>query len=212
MQLNALTPTGDIPRRDMPEALALPVQVASGICRDPLMDRLIRALLPAQEASVVLRGFYTDALHSALLKRLADLRDDAASNAGGRTPTRLPAWRLKRVSDYVEANLDGPLSLPALANVAGLSCMYFASQFRLATGMRPHDYVVRRRIQRAKAMLSETSTPIVDVALGVGFQSQSHFTTVFKHITGFTPQRWRTVHGLPTKRRIEPAPMALLMQ
>jgi hypothetical protein len=59
-----------------------PVQVTSGICRDPLMERLVRALLPAEEAGVVLLGFYTDAFHSTLLKRLADLRNNTSSSAG----------------------------------------------------------------------------------------------------------------------------------
>jgi AraC-like DNA-binding protein len=196
MRLNALAQSGDVPQSVLPEAQVFSGQVASGICRDPLMERLVRALLPADEAGVVLRGFYTDALHAALLKRLADLRGDTDPDPGGRRSVKLPAWRLKRVSEYVETNLGSPLSLAGLAKAAGLSSMYFAAQFRLATGMRPHDYVVRRRIQRAKAMLSDAGTPIVDVALSVGFQSQSHFTTVFKRIVGFTPQRWRAVRDV----------------
>jgi AraC-like DNA-binding protein len=169
---------------------------ASGsvIRRDPLIERLVRAILPAKDAGEVLRGFYTEALHAALLKRLADLRGDTNSGAGVRRSMPLPAWRLKRVSDFVDANLDRALSLAALAEAAGLSRMYFAAQFRRATGMRPHDYVVRRRIQRAKVMLSQPGSRIVDTAFSVGFQSQSHFTTVFKRIAGVTPQRWRSAH------------------
>ena len=69
--------------------------------------------------------------------------------------------------------------------------MHFASLFRKATGLRPHDYVVRRRVEQAQVLLSESPTPIVDIALNVGFQSQSHFTTVFKRVLGITPHRWR---------------------
>jgi len=191
MLMNAFARDGDVPQSGPPAVLLFPVQVTSGICRDPLLERLVRALLPAEDADVVLRGFYTDAFHSTLLKRLADLRNDKGSGPGGAKSTQLPAWRLKRVTDYVEANLDSELPLAALAKEAGLSSMYFAAQFRHATGMRPHEYVVRQRIRCAKAMLRETSTPIVEVAFSVGFQSQSHFTTVFKRIVGFTPERWR---------------------
>jgi AraC-like DNA-binding protein len=69
--------------------------------------------------------------------------------------------------------------------------MYFARQFRAATGMRPHDYVLRKRIERAQLMLAVTPNALVDVALSVGFQTQAHFTTVFKGIVGITPCRWR---------------------
>jgi AraC-like DNA-binding protein len=163
----------------------------AGICRDPLMDRMVRALLPEKEASEVLRGFYTDALHATLLKRLADLRGDADGRSSRRKSIPLPTWRLKRVYEYVEANLEDRIPLVDLAKAAGLSPMHFAAQFRIATGFRPHGYVVHRRIQQARVSLSGSDTPIVDVALSVGFQTQAHFTTVFKRIVGFTPKRWR---------------------
>ena len=103
----------------------------------------------------------------------------------------LPDWRLSRVVAYVEANLAEPISLADLAVVAGMSRMYFASQFRAATGLKPHDYVLRKRIERAQHLLSGTSEALVEVALAVGFQTQAHFTTVFKKLVGATPRRWR---------------------
>jgi len=163
--------------------------------RDPVMDRLVRALLPEAQASEVLRGFYTDALHTTLLKRLADLRGDTDTKTTRRRSTPLPTWRLKRVYEYVEANLEDRIALSGLARAAGLSRMHFAAQFRVATGMRPHDYVIHRRIQHARALLSNPEASIVDVALSVGFQTQAHFTTVFKRIVGFTPRRWRLLRS-----------------
>ena len=100
-------------------------------------------------------------------------------------------WRLRRVAEYVEAHLTSRLTLQKLASVAGLSRMHFAAQFKLATGMSPHQFVLNRRIERAKTMLVETAEELVGVALGVGFQSQAHFTTVFKRFVGETPHRWR---------------------
>jgi AraC family transcriptional regulator len=73
--------------------------------------------------------------------------------------------------------------------------MHFAAQFRVATGMSPHSYVTHRRILRAKTMLSETTMPIADVALCVGFKTQPHFTTVFRHHVGYTPRHWRMLRG-----------------
>lgn len=87
----------------------------------------------------------------------------------------LPKWRLQRVQEYIDAHLDSALSLSDLASVVGLSRMHFAAQFRGATGYRPHEFFLSRRIEKAKAIMSDTSAPIAEVALSVGFQAQSHF-------------------------------------
>jgi AraC-like DNA-binding protein len=71
--------------------------------------------------------------------------------------------------------------------------MHFASQFRAATNLRPHEFVLRRRVQRAEELLQNTTTPIVEIALSIGFQTQAHFTTIFKRFVGSTPHRWRAV-------------------
>jgi AraC-like DNA-binding protein len=107
----------------------------------------------------------------------------------------LHKWRLIRVLGYIDANIAEPITLANLAAAAGLSRMYFARTFRAATGLRPHDYVLHKRIERAQQMLADTSDSLVDVALSVGFQTQAHFTTVFKRIVGNTPCQWRRDQG-----------------
>ena len=107
----------------------------------------------------------------------------------------LPTWRLKRVECLVDSRLEEPLDLATLAMAAGLSRMHFAAQFRAATGSRPHDYLLRRRIERAMSLMAGLSIPLAELALAVGFQSQSHFSTVFKRITGQTPAQWRKDAG-----------------
>jgi AraC-like DNA-binding protein len=110
----------------------------------------------------------------------------------------LQKWRLKRVIDHVDTYLADPITLENMSKVAGLTRMHFARQFRVATGVRPHEYVVRRRIERAKELLRNSGISLVEVALGVGFQTQPHFTTVFKRFVGQTPHRWRaSITGLP---------------
>ncbi|MFT3730283.1 MAG: AraC family transcriptional regulator [Hyphomicrobium sp.] len=106
-------------------------------------------------------------------------------------PSALPKWRLKRVVEYVDANIAEPLTLSDLAAAAGMSRMYFASQFKVATSMRPHEYVLHKRIEHAQHLLLTTAEPLVEIALSVGFQTQAHFTTIFKKISGNTPLRWR---------------------
>ncbi len=111
---------------------------------------------------------------------------------GGRAPPgALPKWRLRRVLDHVDAHIADPVGLADLAAAAGLSRMHFAAQFRAATGRRPHDYLLSRRIEHAKAIMAASDTPLAEVALTVGFQAQSHFSTVFKRLTGQTPACWR---------------------
>lgn len=129
---------------------------------------------------------FADAMRIAILLRL--LQRQETERAG----TALPAWRLTRVFRHVEEHLDGPITLQDMAAAAGLSRMHFAAQFRAATGQRPHDYLLRRRIERAQSLMREDGASLVDVALSVGFQTQAHFTTVFKRICGETPHRWRS--------------------
>jgi AraC family transcriptional regulator len=105
--------------------------------------------------------------------------------------------RLLRVLAYIDANIGEPITLANLAAAAGLSRMYFARQFRAATGIRPHEFVLRRRIDRAQQLLTATSDTLVDIGLSVGFQTQAHFTTVFKKIVGNTPRQWRRGNPIP---------------
>jgi len=72
--------------------------------------------------------------------------------------------------------------------------------------MRPHQYLLKQRVERAKELLKQAEISLVDVALTVGFQTQAHFTTVFKRFAGDTPYQWRSVHlaqsaPLPIVRR-----------
>jgi AraC-like DNA-binding protein len=103
----------------------------------------------------------------------------------------LPKWRLRRAVAYIQEHLAEPIGLTEMAASAGLSRMHFAAQFRLATGLRPHAFLLRRRTERAQDLLAASTLPLVEVALEVGFKSQSHFTTVFTGLVGKTPRNWR---------------------
>ncbi len=118
----------------------------------------------------------------------------------------LPKWRLRRVLTYIEQNIAEPITLGDLAGAAGLSRMHFAAQFKAATGCRPHEHLLQHRIETAQAMMSNSDIALVEVALSVGFQTQSHFSTVFKRVAGQTPGKWRRMretHGalFPAGRR-----------
>ena len=100
-------------------------------------------------------------------------------------------WRLKRAFVFIEAHLCGQVPLLALATCAGLSPMHFASQFRAATGVRPHEYVMRRKIEEVQLLLLTTRRTLIDIGTSFGFLTRSHFTTVFKRFVGEPPLRWQ---------------------
>lgn len=114
----------------------------------------------------------------------------------GRPPAKrrcwaLPKWRMKRLEQYLAVNVDRRISLGDMAAAAGLSKMHFAAQFRAATGFRPHEYLLFKRIERAKAVMAATEMSLVEVAFEVGFNAQAHFSTVFKRFTGKSPAQWK---------------------
>jgi AraC family transcriptional regulator len=153
------------------------------IIHDPLAELLCRTLVESCRNTI--DGLYAESVGQILVMHIARMELSQPTSGA------LPKWRLRRVQDYVKAHLGEALSLADLAAVAGLSRMYFAGQFRAATGYRPHDYLLHQRIESAKSMLSSTDIRLADVALSVGFQSQAHFSTVFKRVTGQSPARWR---------------------
>jgi AraC-like DNA-binding protein len=103
----------------------------------------------------------------------------------------LSKWRLKRATEFMAANLAEPITLADIAAATGLSRMHFAAQFRVATGLRPHEYLLKRRIERAQELLLSGRQPLVEIAFDVGFKTQAHFTTVFARFAGETPSAWR---------------------
>ena len=159
------------------------------LARDPTVERLAWALLASERMSGSFARLYADSVGNAIVARLLGL-------VQGEAPERpkvaeLAKWRLKRAVEYIEASLTESVSLADIASAAGLTRMHFAAQFKAATGLRPHEYLLRRRIERAQEKLAGTSMSLVEVALSVGFQTQSHFTSVFTRMVGQPPRAWR---------------------
>jgi AraC family transcriptional regulator len=159
---------------------------------DPTMGKLVEAMAETGALEDSMFMCYVESLVIAVLARLIGKHGGACSdksfNAG------LVQWRLRRAIDFMEANLGQPITLSDIAIHTGLSRMHFAAQFRLATGSTPHSFLLVRRIERAKRLLCDHRLQIVQVASAVGFNSQAHFTTVFRKVTGHTPGFWRLQH------------------
>jgi AraC family transcriptional regulator len=134
---------------------------------------------------------FLDGISLAIAARLIQI-DSLQGGKANLSREALARFRLRRVMDYVSQNLHRPIYLAELANVAGLSRMRFASQFRVATGFTPHEYILRQKIGRAQDLLLTSPESIIGVALDLGFRSQTHFSTVFKKYVGGSPARWRS--------------------
>lgn len=176
-----------------------PESIRHDVLGDPIVEHLLRAGREAEELGEEVGAIYADAVRLALVAKLlgnADGNGQRRSNGTQKAP--LPEWRLKRVVEHVSANYARTITLSDLSAAAGLSRMHFAAQFRQATGLRPREFVLRRRVEAAQEMLLGTQTSLVEVALSVGFQTQAHFTTVFKRFVGETPNRWRSIRRSET--------------
>jgi AraC family transcriptional regulator len=103
----------------------------------------------------------------------------------------LPSFRVRRVTEYIEQNLEKELRLAELAALVCMSPYHFARLFKGSTGVPPHRFVLRRRVARARAFLAAPELSIAQIARMVGFRRPSHFTTVFRRVTGVTPRGYR---------------------
>lgn len=104
----------------------------------------------------------------------------------------LPRGRLRAIVEYVEEHLDASPSLQEMAAVARISPYHFARQFKRATGLPPYQFVIARRVERAKDLLqAQAGLSLAQVALRAGFTDQSQFSNHFKRLVGVTPGRFR---------------------
>ncbi|HEY0747924.1 MAG TPA: AraC family transcriptional regulator [Steroidobacteraceae bacterium] len=166
------------------------------LARDALIEHLARALQTAEDEA---DANYIQTLARAIVMRAAQIRQ------GKTRVLPLPKWRMRRVIDYVESHISETISLADLAAAAGLSRTHFTAQFRLATSCKPHDFILLQRIEIAQRLLLQNSRELFDIALTVGFQTQAHFSTVFKRFMGEAPGRWRRAQLAECSQRREVA-------
>jgi AraC family transcriptional regulator len=98
---------------------------------------------------------------------------------------------LLSVTDYINDNLSTEIKLSDLAELAGISQFHFSRLFKQSMSMSPYRYVMTQRIERAKSLLKNPHLSITDIALSLGFNSQSHLGKHFRKVTGVTPKDYR---------------------
>ncbi|QRE77232.1 helix-turn-helix transcriptional regulator [Methylobacterium aquaticum] len=153
---------------------------------EPLIEGLVLHLAAIGRGTVAASAAEID--HAVGLVACWLLRQAVPREAAPRGGLRPAA--LGRVRAHVEENIDRDLSVGELADLVGLSIPYFSHAFRTSTGEAPYRYVLRRRCAHAQERLLGRET-LTEIALSLGFASQSHFTTAFRQATGMTPAAWR---------------------
>jgi AraC family transcriptional regulator len=155
--------------------------------RDSGIEHIAWALKAELEASVFSDRLYIDSLALALAARLASLQADRPRQSRPLKQTLSPRQK-RRLLDFIEANLDQSLSLADLAGVAGVGVSQLKALFPQSLGLPVHQYVMRRRVERAKCLLLSGEAPISETALAAGFAHQSHMAQWMKRILGVTPR------------------------
>jgi AraC family transcriptional regulator len=157
---------------------------------DPLIRHISLALKSSLEADGVGNRFYADSLATAmaahLLRHYSTRHHRFAEYEDG-----LSKQKLRQALEYIKAHLTEDLSLGEIATELEMSQYYFCQLFKRSTGMTPHQYLIRQRIERAKDLLAQPEHTIIFVAVECGFANQSHFARCFRQCTGMTPKEFR---------------------
>lgn len=157
---------------------------------DPQIEAIVLSFFSELRSDGMGTKVYVESLANLLIVQLLRHHSSAKQPAQLRQ-TALPQTIRRRVIDYIEDSLTEDLSLSDIAAVANLSPYHFARLFKQAFGLAPHQYVIRRRIERAKLLLSTTNQSLTSIAHKVGFASANHLTTHFKRLTGLSPTHYR---------------------
>jgi AraC family transcriptional regulator len=158
--------------------------------QDPVMANLAKALEPALAKPTATETLFVDYIIMALQAHIAHvyggMRATPSLARGGLAP-----WQERRAKEFIDARLDGDLSIAELAEACELSRSHFSRAFKQSFGVTPHRWLTQRRVELAKARMIETKAPLSQIALDCGFSDQSHFTRVFSTVVNMSPALWR---------------------
>jgi len=122
--------------------------------------------------------------------------DQAAVLARG----RLATWQVRRVIDYIEANLAARIEAKDLPSLVNLSTSHFFRAFKISVGVPPHQYITQRRVDRVLDMLRMTNVPLLQIAVECGLRDQSHLCRVFRRVVGQSPNDWRRANTVDPRQ------------
>jgi AraC family transcriptional regulator len=129
------------------------------------------------------------------LRRAAEMLQELGETQAATTRQEvrggLSPWQVRKVIGHIEAHLDRPIRNEDLATLVRLNLSHFGRAFRNSFGESPHEYVIRRRVERAQGLMLSTDAPLSEIALDCGLADQAHLSRLFRRIVGETPRAWR---------------------
>jgi AraC family transcriptional regulator len=161
---------------------------------DHILYHLALTLLPAIVDSTRVTTAFVEymalALHDHVIHTYGGLPRGLRATGG------LAPWQIRRACDFIEANLAGDPAIAALSRECGISANYFARAFRASLGMTPHQWITKRRIERAKLLMTHSTDSLAEISLICGFVDQSHLGRQFVREEGISPAQWRRRQGV----------------
>ncbi|MGM4986201.1 MULTISPECIES: helix-turn-helix domain-containing protein [Rhizobium] len=136
--------------------------------------------------------------------RLADMADGPRRNCH-KTVAGLSDWQKNKVVRYIDENIDGCIRVQELGDQVRLSASRFSKGFKVSFGRSPYDYVLSRRVDAAKYLISSTDEPLSQIAHACGLSDQAHLSKVFKRLVGVTPLKWRRLSAAKCTTQHTPA-------
>jgi len=156
---------------------------------DPLLGRIAERLWTASQSPA---GNAFGFVQNGLGTMIALLLEAGRAQETKPAPQGLESapWRLRKALETI-AHHAGAITVPDVASSVGLSPDHFSRAFKAATGMSPHQAITAARIERAKVLLADSTLPMTEIAIELGFSSSAHFSSRFRQVTGFSPTDWR---------------------
>jgi AraC family transcriptional regulator len=161
--------------------------------KDRVMYGLASALLDHVERANERSALFIDHVALAFFAHVISAYG-AAAVPDDLTSGKLSPWQLRRALDFLAAHLGDDPTIAQLARECGLSSGYFARAFRQTSGVTPHQWLIRKRVEQARGLLLGNGLGLADIALACGFVDQSHFSRVFAKFEGDSPGKWRQRH------------------
>jgi AraC family transcriptional regulator len=157
---------------------------------DPVVRQLLTSLLPCMRAPDRSNMHFVDHVALAVSSHVAQAYGGMSllcrAPRGGLAP-----WQERRAKELLSASVDKEVSLSQLAEACGLSVRHFGRAFRQSTGIPPHRWLLKQRVDQAKTLLVNPALSLAEIALSCGFSDQSHFTRVYSALVGMSPGVWR---------------------
>jgi AraC family transcriptional regulator len=169
-----------------------PVELIGRICFDDVTSSRILDLLSHEaHRGDISSSLFVEQAIELLCTQLVRAHSSRGSPTAPAPRKGLADWQVKRVTAYMQEFLDKEFSLDELARLVNLSRFHFCTAFRLATGQTPHEWLTALRITRSRELLANLEIPITSIALAVGYQTPSSFSSSFRKVTGMTPSAFR---------------------